>query len=202
MKAYMLEQFPFLGIASPRRQALSKRLFKELGTLPIEEALLLWDACWQLPEREYQYFVQDCGKKWQKELSPEHLPRLESLILQKSWWDTVDFLAPHFVGQIFLRYPESKTPYLDRWVKQENIWLQRTVLLYGLKHKQQLDWGRLQADIKKLANSSEFFVQKATGWVLREYSKVEPQLVFSFIDDHRATLSKLAMREGEKYRDR
>jgi len=75
-------------------------------------------------------------------------------------------------------------------------------LLYGLKHKQKLDWDRLQADVKKLANSSEFFVQKATGWVLREYSKVEPLRVFSFIDDHRATLSKLAVREGEKYRDR
>lgn len=196
----MRNQFPFLGIASPLRQNLSRTIITQHPQPSKEEILLIWQSCWDLPEREYQYFVQDSGKRWSKHLTPDDLPFLEALIQQKSWWDTVDFLAPKFVGPILYSYPEVCDQWLDRWVEQDNIWLQRTVLLHQLTYKTATNWDRLASDVKKLTKNQDFFVQKATGWALRQYAKVAPEMVYRFIDQHRSVLSPLAQKEGEKHR--
>ena len=58
MRAYMLDQFAFLGIrATPRRQAL--RGLPRLNTWTAHELLVLAEALWNLPEREFQYVAVD-----------------------------------------------------------------------------------------------------------------------------------------------
>lgn len=43
----------------------------------------------------------------------------------------------------------------------------------------------------------EFFINKAIGWALREYSKTNKQWIKQFLDEHE--LSKLSVREAGKY---
>lgn len=45
----------------------------------------------------------------------------------------------------------------------------------------------------------EFFINKAIGWALRDYSKTNPKWVIEFIDKHKDALSKLSIREASKY---
>ena len=105
------------------------------------------------------------------------MPWLVNLIVSKSWWDTVDVLSPHIMGYMFSTYPKLIPQYSDLWIEDENIWLQRSAILYQLHYKGGTDEERLFRYIIRRANSDEFFVQKAIGWVLREYAEKLTQSV-------------------------
>ncbi|MBK5458625.1 DNA alkylation repair protein [Peribacillus sp. TH16] len=196
-KKYLRNQFEFLGIRSPIRRTLTKQFLKEHG-LPTESnrkdiILMLWD----LPEREYQKAALDILEKEKKNLCPEDMPWLVNLIVSKSWWDTVDVLSPHIMGYMFSTYPKLIPQYSDLWIEDENIWLQRSAILYQLQYKGGTDEERLFRYIIRRANSDEFFVQKAIGWVLREYAKTNPESVKSFVLNHQ--LKPLSKREALKH---
>jgi 3-methyladenine DNA glycosylase AlkD len=49
----------------------------------------------------------------------------------------------------------------------------------------------LQLKCEKHKNSTEFFIQKAIGWALREYAKINPEAVKNFVaNTHLKPLSK------------
>jgi 3-methyladenine DNA glycosylase AlkD len=196
MSAYMRNQYPFLGIPSPTRKILTKSALLETGALkkPFDENLVL--ELWALPEREYQYVACHYFERFRKKLEVQHLALLERLILEKSWWDTVDSLV-HNVGAISLKFPES-IPTLERWVQTENFWLRRAAILHQLGLKTKTDESRLFKFILENAHDSEFFIRKAIGWALREYSYTNPEAVKSFVLEHQNELSNLSKREALK----
>jgi len=196
MKSYMKNHFEFFGIKKPMREIISKEIFQTYGIPNAENLKIMIQLCFQEEQREMQYFVNDLLKKSIKNLDDSFLPILESLILQKSWWDTVDFLAPKFAGKILQRYPYHIINYPDKWIESDNIWLQRSAILFQLKYKEKTDVPLLFRYITRRADSKEFFVQKAAGWALREYSKHNPEAVQNFIDT--TPLPKLTVREGLK----
>lgn len=200
MKAYLRGQFEFYGIKSgPRREAL-KPLFSKKRFPDAVEIPELVDELWSKPQREYQMVAVDMLIKSKTQLPVEVLASVERWITTKSWWDTVDMLATHVVGSLFNRYPEQTAQYISKWRRSENIWLRRTALLYQLKYKTNTDVEMLSAIILENRSDSEFFIQKAIGWMLREYSKTDANWVVSFIEQH--SIEGLAKREGLKWLNR
>ncbi|WP_078414768.1 DNA alkylation repair protein [Priestia abyssalis] len=197
MKKYMKDHFPFLGIKSPvRREILNKFLEEsELLKQPFQPDFVL--ALWEKNEREYQYAALDYIEKSLKKLGKEHLPLMETLTTTKSWWDTVDLLASKSVGKIAKDYPEVILETIEGWAYGDELWLQRSAILFQLKYKKETEEARLYRYIKQNADSKEFFIQKAIGWALREYSKTNPASVKRFIEEN--DLPKLSIREGSKY---
>lgn len=197
MAKYMKNNFPFLGIKTPQRESLMKEFYKATGILkePFREDFVL--GLWELDAREYQYAALDYIKKLLKKLSKNELPLMEKLIKTKSWWDTVDMLAQHPVGTIAQKYPEVIPETIEGWACENNMWLRRTAILFQLKYKEKTDERLLYRIIKQNSDSKEFFIQKAIGWVLREYSKTNPESVKTFIAHNE--LPKLSVREGSKY---
>ena len=51
--------------------------------------------------------------------------------------------------------------------------------------------------INQFKNDKQFFIQKAIGWSLRQYSKYQPEAVRDFLQD--SDLIGLARKEAEKY---
>jgi 3-methyladenine DNA glycosylase AlkD len=200
MSAYMRDQFPFLGIPSPERTRLTKAVFLEHGALkkPLDENVIL--ELWNLPEREYQYVACQYLERFRKKLQVQHLDLLERLILEKSWWDSVDSLV-HNVGAIGLKFPES-IPILERWAQTENFWLRRAAILHQLGLKVKTDEARLFRFILENTHDSEFFIRKAIGWALREYSYTSPEAVRNFVLEHQNILSNLSKREALKALER
>jgi len=47
--------------------------------------------------------------------------------------------------------------------------------------------------------SSEFFINKAIGWSLRDYSRINPDWVREFVEEHKDRMDKLSIREASKY---
>jgi 3-methyladenine DNA glycosylase AlkD len=196
MSAYMRDQFPFLGIPSPMRKKMVRAALLETEALkkPIDENLVL--ELWSMPEREYQYAACDYLAWQRKKLEAKHLDLLENIILEKSWWDSIDSLV-HNVGAISLKFPET-VPILERWAKSENFWLRRAAILHQLGLKAKTDQSRLFKFILENANDTEFFIRKAIGWALREYSYVNPEAVKNFVLEHQNALSNLSKREALK----
>ena len=118
------------------------------------------------------------------------------MIITKSWWDTVDRIASRLVGFYFREHKELIEPYTEKWMYYGNMWLQRTALLFQLKYKKETDTDLLFGYIQALAESPEFFIQKAIGWALREYSKTAPKTVKQFVDS--TLLAPLSKREALK----
>ncbi|MDM5333544.1 DNA alkylation repair protein [Ureibacillus composti] len=195
-KNYMRNQFDFLGIRTPIRRKITKQYFKEYG-VPTKESLqqVIFEL-WDLPEREYQKAALDLLEVVKKTLSAEDMSWLTTLIVKKSWWDTVDVLSPHIAGYMFKAYPKLIPQYADQWILDENIWLQRAAILYQLFFKKSTDEKRLFQYILARADSKEFFVQKAIGWVLREYAKTNPSIVEEFVNS--SDLQPLSKREALK----
>ena len=116
------------------------------------------------------------------------------MITHKSWWDTVDYIAANLLGTYFKLYPEQRQIYVKNWLASGNFWLQRSAILFQLKYKDQVDTEMLSHVITSLLGSKEFFINKAIGWMLREYGKTNPAWVVDFVNGHQ--LEKLSQKEA------
>lgn len=192
----MRNQFPFLGIQSVKRRELSKDFLREAR----KKQEVDWDfvhKCWEKDEREFQYVAIDYLKRMEKFLTAEDIPKLKNLALAKSWWDTIDALDK-IIGGIALAYPEV-TETLIKWSVDENIWLRRIAINHQRGRKEKTDTDLLEKIIVNNLGQTEFFINKAIGWSLREYSKVNPDWVRDFIEKYQEDLAPLSIREGSKY---
>ncbi len=196
-KSYMKNHFEFLGIKAAERRSLQKPFLDKKYLPPKNQLPQLVKSLWTLPQREYQYFAQELVFAYQKRQEEKDIRLFEYMITHKSWWDTVDFIATNLVGNYFRKFPRQKEQFIHRWLASGNTWLQRTAILFQLKYKTELDTRLLANCIHALHGSKEFFINKAIGWILREYSKTNPAWVRNFIAG--TTLPGLSKREAEKY---
>ena len=194
MKKYMRDQFDFFGIKSPERRELYKLFKSKNGLIPESNKSEIVTWCWAQDEREYQMFAMEFLGKSAKKEGLEIIKLYEFMITNKSWWDTVDYIASNLVGVYFQKFPEKIDDITSSWMRSKNMWLQRTCLLFQLKYKSKLDTELLTTFIDELSDSKEFFIQKAIGWILREYSKTEHGFVIDFINNNK--MANLSKREG------
>ena len=197
MAAYMRDQFPFLGLKSQKRRQLQKEIASKTGYAnePFCEEFVR--CLWRLPEREYQYFAVDYLISKSRTLQRDHINLLEDLITSKSWWDTVDSLASNVVGRICMKYPDIRQKEVRQFSESSNIWLIRTSILFQLRYKDKTDTDLLANVIERHSETGEFFIDKAIGWVLRQYARTDEEWVLDFLDTH--TLAPLSIREAEKH---
>ncbi|MGH3646625.1 MAG: DNA alkylation repair protein [Micromonosporaceae bacterium] len=198
MARYMRDRFAFLGLPTPRRRALSREVLAGAPRPGAAELTAVALACWELPEREYQYFATDLLVRYASRLPADFLATAERLITTKSWWDTADPLATRVVGTLVRQHAELRTT-LDAWSRQENLWLLRTALLYQLHERERTDTARLFDYCVAQAGHPDFFVRKAIGWALRQYARTDPDAVRRFVSVHTEELSPLSAREATKH---
>ncbi|MDR2152540.1 MAG: DNA alkylation repair protein [Helicobacteraceae bacterium] len=195
MSAYMRGKFAFLGIPMPMRKRLSRDFLNA-----IDKKFVDWDfvfECWRQSEREFQYLAVDYLSKVSSALSPLDIPNLHDLVVDKSWWDSVDGLNT-IIGAVALCHPELNDTLLN-WSVDQNFWLRRVAIDYQLKRREKTDAALLGRIIENNFGQTEFFINKAIGWALREYSKTNPKWVRTFIKTHKDKMSPLSIREASKY---
>jgi len=196
-KRYMKNQFEFYGIKAPLRRRL-QRPFLLKSNLPAQDKLAsIVRKLWNKNERECHYFAQELVLQYTGQFQRKDMALLEYMITNKSWWDTTDFIATNLVAAFFNEYPDEQKIKVNQWIKSGNIWLQRAAILFQLHYKHALDRELLTHIIHSLLGSKEFFVNKAIGWILREYSKINPAWVKNFIAS--TDLHSLSQREALKY---
>ena len=196
MERYMQDKFSFLGVRGATRTEIYKKYFPEAR----KSKVIDWDfveSCWNKEEREFQYAVVYYLKTMQKFLKREDISKLKYLIVTKSWWDTVDLLAK-VIGSLVIRI-EGYDKIMLEWSKDSNIWLRRVAILYQLSLKDKVDKQVLDEILVNNLGDSEFFINKAVGWALRDYSKYNPEWVREFIKKNKENMANLSIREASKY---
>jgi 3-methyladenine DNA glycosylase AlkD len=196
MKKYMRDQFEYLGIKSPQVKTLFRQIVQERGLPAMEDLDELIRELWELPQREYQYLAFSILERLEKKLPANAIKTIEYMIVHKSWWDTVDNVS-HIVGVHFKRYPEIREKYLTKWRASKNFWLRRTVILFQLDYKEETDFDLLRDIIGENLGSDEFFINKAIGWALRQYARIDPKGVKKFVNS--TSLHPLSRREALKH---
>ena len=196
MSKYMKNKFEFFGVGASVRNEIWKPYFKEAKkTKKID-----WDfieICFKHDKRECQYTAVYYLKYMQKFLVEDDIPKLKELVLTKSWWDTVDILDK-VIGSIIYNN-KNLYPIILEWSKDDNIWLRRVAIDHQLLRKENTDEQLLEKILINNLNHKEFFVNKAIGWALRDYSKTNPQWVCNFIEVHKENMASLSIREASKY---
>ena len=199
MRAYMKDQFDFLGIASPVRRAAIAAL---PTWKPDRSALLaVVGALWTLPGREYRYTAIDLLWKHRARLGVDDIAYLLELAQVDAWWDSVDGLAK-VVGGI-LRTAAKTNPHaqqtMDAALVHASMWVRRIAMLHQLGWRLDTDERRLFDAARALAHEKEFFVRKAIGWALRDYARWQPVAIQTFLHEQGAMLSALTRREAGKH---
>lgn len=196
MERYMQDKFRFLGVRGATRTEIYKKYFPDARkTKTIDWNFV--ESCWNKEEREFQYVVVYYLKTMQKFLKRDDISRLKFLIVTKSWWDTIDLLAK-VVGSLVIRF-EGLDQLMLEWSKDSNIWLRRVAMLHQLSFKEKVDKELLEKILLANLDDNEFFINKAVGWALRDYSKFNPEWVTKFIEKNRENMTNLSLREASKY---
>ncbi len=193
-KAYMKNHFEFYGIKSPIRREVQKPFLKTDYLPPKADLENIVKALWGKPQREFQYFSQELTFKFVKQIGEGDIDLFEFMVLHKSWWDTVDYISPKLIGEYFKCYPAQRDKFIEKWIASGNLWLQRSAILFQLNYKEELDTEFLTYVINSLLGSKEFFINKAIGWILRQYGKVNPDWVIGFAN--KTQLAKLSEKEA------
>ena len=155
------------------------------------------DQCYEDDHREFQYLAYEYLLAMKKQVCFEDISSVKALVKKKSWWDTVDFLA-QVVGIIVLK--DSRVVELMlAWSQEGNIWVRRVSILYQLRFKEKTNTTQLEQILLNCLGTNEFFINKAIGWALREYSKTNPDWVRTFLENHHAQMANLSIREASKY---
>jgi 3-methyladenine DNA glycosylase AlkD len=197
MQAYMKDISPFLGVRTPARRALGKKIFSQLDDPSSEELGKTARALWALPYREYKYLACDMISRFISEADKRFLSdHVEFLLTKKSWWDTVDSLGSAAVSPLTLKYPSIAL--MNRWNKSSNMWLNRAAIQHQRGRKGDTDVPLLLKYCDDHSGNHEFFIAKAIGWALRDLARLDRSTVNRFLQSH-PELDRIAVREARKH---
>ncbi|GAA4271431.1 DNA alkylation repair protein [Aquimarina gracilis] len=198
MEAYMKDLFSFYGIKAPMRKALLKEVINEFKEeLRPENVIKIANALYQNLHRELHYCAIELVDRFlKKKYRKEDIKFIEKLITTNSWWDSVDIIAKHILGNYLLQYPDQISTVITSFSSSKNMWLNRSAILFQLGYKENTDSKLLFKLCDQHKSSDEFFIQKAIGWALREYSKVHPEAIKEFVS--KTDLKPLSRKEALK----
>lgn len=198
MQTYMKSAMPYRGVPVPAVRKIAKSAVRTHPLLTpddLETAVrTLWDEA-QFREERYaasSLLATEIGTG-RLELVPLH----EHLATTGAWWDHVDDLA-HRIADLHDAHPAETAAIVRRWSTAQDFWLRRLAIISQLGRKDRVDPALLAGVIEPNIADTEFFVRKAIGWALREYARVDPDWVRTFVADHDA-LSGLSKREALKH---
>ena len=201
MAAYMKTDTPFYGVQKAGRLPVHRELVRRFppeGRADYRGAVL---ALWNQPHREERYLAIDYACSFPQYITVSSIPLYRKLIVDGAWWDFVDSIAIHLVGEVLLHQREASTPKVAAWTDDPDLWLRRSSIIGQIGHKDATDTRLLFGACRSRMHEKEFFIRKAIGWALRDYAKTDPAAVSAFVLGHRSELSGLSFREATKHLD-
>jgi 3-methyladenine DNA glycosylase AlkD len=201
-QAYMKSEMPFLGVgAVPLRKVCLELFTQNPLSSPSawrREALSIWRNA-RFREERYAAIELTGHKLYREYQRLDALPMYEEMIVTGAWWDYVDAIAIHRVGEHLLhRFPKEMKREMRRWSVDDDMWKRRTSILCQITFKRDTDLNLLYDCIEPSLSSKEFFLRKAIGWALRQYAWTDADEVRRYVEAQQAELSGLSRREALK----
>ncbi|UOK41369.1 MULTISPECIES: DNA alkylation repair protein [Flavobacterium] len=195
METYMKNNFSFFGIKTTPRREILKELWKTHKEEVKQNARTIVWKLFSKKEREFHYCaIEILTKELKKNYIKEDILLIEKMITTHSWWDSVDTIAKYLLGNYLVQFPEETGKIISKFSASDNMWLNRSAILFQLDYKDRTDAELLFSLCEKHKDSKEFFIQKAIGWALRDYSRFNPEGVRNFVS--KTDLKPLSKREA------
>jgi 3-methyladenine DNA glycosylase AlkD len=204
MQAYMKSAMPYHGAHSTDVKRVMRELFADVSFASeaayVREVRELWRGATHREERYLAIALTKHKKGGAKFREPTTLPLYEEMIVTGAWWDFVDDLAAHTVGDLVMahRAPMSKT--MRAWSRDPHLWKRRTSILHQLRYRGDIDLPLLEHCIEGSIDDKDFFARKAIGWALRQHAKTDAKWVDAYVKKNETRLSGLSKREAMKRR--
>lgn len=197
MENYMKNHFSFYGVKAEKRRMIFNEIWKENPAEVAENARNIAKELFSKSQRELHYCgIEILVKELRKKYKEDDISLIEFLIVTNSWWDSVDVISKYILGEYLVQFPEETEKVIQEFSDSNNMWLNRSAILFQLGYKQKTNADLLFALCQKHSNSDEFFIRKAIGWVLREYGKINPSAVIKFVEAN--NLKPLSKKEALK----
>jgi 3-methyladenine DNA glycosylase AlkD len=201
MQRYMKSAMPYYGVPTVPLRKACKQLF-ERHPLPSfaawrDTVLALFRGA-QRREERYVAIELAGARAYRAYRTLQALPMFEEMITRGAWWDLVDGLATHRIGELLRAHPAQMKRTLLRWAHGDDLWKRRSAILSQVTFKHETDLAFLYACIEPSLASREFFLRKAIGWALRSYAWTDADEVARYVRAHDAQLSPLSRREALK----
>jgi 3-methyladenine DNA glycosylase AlkD len=193
----------YLGVAVPEIDALARDWRQGMA---LEDRLALAAGLWDSDVHEGR--VAAAKLLTQARIRPDDGGAWR---LIASWVPAFDgwALADHasVAGAKRLVADPSRLDEVELWVGSDHLWTRRAALVMTLpwtkqNHPTAADLAvrdRVLGWAAGIADSPEWFLQKAVAWWLRELSKHDPARAQAFLDAHGARLKPFARREAERF---
>lgn len=195
MENYMKNKFNYFGIKTENRRAILKTNWNNhKDEIKTHFRLITWEL-FQKNEREFhQCAIDILVKEIKKKYVIDDMQLIENFLITNSWWDSVDTIAKYVVGGYLEQFPEETFKVIERFSNSDTMWLNRTAIIFQLSYKEKTNFDLLKAECEKHKESKEFFIQKAIGWALRDYSRFNPNGVKEYVNS--TNLKPLSQREA------
>lgn len=201
-QAYMKSEMPFHGVTAAELTKLLRPLLAAYA--PVDRASheatvrALWD---EATHREERYAATALARHRAARTcrDPDALDLHRHLVVTGAWWDHVDVVAAHLVGEVLRGHRSATTPVMRRWAVDHDLWVRRTSVLCQLPHRGETDVALLRDTVEANVDDPSFWLRKAIGWALREYAKTDPDWVRAEVDRLGDRLSPLSRREALKH---
>ena len=111
----------------------------------------------------------------------------------KSWnnWDLVDISCPYIVGKHLL--DDDKSILFD-WIKSKHLWTRRIAIVSNWWFIRKGDLSVIYRLSEQVLKDREDLMHKATGWMLREAWKKDPQKTDSFLKKNYSHMPRVMLR--------
>lgn len=195
MENYMKNNFSFLGIKTEERRAIFKECCdKHKQEIKSDFRTITWEL-FNKKEREFHISAIDLiCKEIKKKFVLNDIQLIENLIITNSLWDSVDVVAKYLLGGYLQQFPNETLKVIERFSNSNTMWLNRSAIIFQLSYKEKTNFDLLKSECEKHKYSTEFFIQKAIGWALRDYSRFNPSGVTEYVNS--TNLKPLSKREA------
>jgi len=210
-KAYLKSELCHYGVSVPETRTVVREALRGQG-LSHDEIIELAQRLWAPPRAATD------SPKATKDSTPVHDRRaaaamaliqsqdlldagdadaIERLLREAKTWALVDPLAGDLVGPLSEK-DAGFDPVLERWSRDDDLWIRRSALLAHLVPLRQGrgNFDRFSRFADAMLEEKEFFIRKAIGWVLRDASRLRPDLVFEWILPRAHRASGVTIREA------
>jgi 3-methyladenine DNA glycosylase AlkD len=201
MRAYLKSEMPCHGLTVATMRQIVKTRAAEHPVRTAAEwqrvALALWRKAKFREERHAaSEFVQ--LRQFHPYRVLTSVEMFEEMIVTGAWWDLVDPLATHVLGDVLADEPRRTAALMRRWSRDADTWKRRSSILCQVTFKARTDLRLLYDCIEPNLADPEFFIRKAIGWALRQYAWTDPHEITRYVKANRSRLSPLSFREATK----
>jgi len=180
IKRYIKSPYEFYGVRVPEIRIMAKRLHEEHN---LKEFYKIFDRLWKSGYHEEMSLALYALQLYEKEFDMKTWKFLKPRLKEIQTWDQIDAVSTFIIGKILLVYPKLEKELL-KLSKNENFWQRRIAIVSTLPRIKTGDIKLTMKLAEDYINDSEPYIQKATGWMLREAGKKEPEIVKKFILKH------------------